>query len=83
MANIIREMSECCHVTIKDRQRFPFVCDGCNTPTRMVKEVRCSCGRKHVTSSRGDSECSCGNEFNILGDELVSRDQWEEDYDDY
>lgn len=82
MRNVIRDITECCRAEIKGEKQFPIICPSCDRKTRMVKEVRCSCGRKHVTSSKGDSRCTCGTEFNALGDELVSRHLWEEPIDE-
>ena len=43
--------------------------------------VKCpTCGATHDLEM-GDSECSCGQEFNGNGQALVPRSQWEEDYD--
>lgn len=43
--------------------------------------VRCGCGAEHQLV-RGDSACDCGQLFNACGQELVPRDQWEENYEE-
>ena len=46
--------------------------------------LRCNCGR-HVHLETNDNECRCGAIYNLFGQELAPRDQWEEEdnCDDY
>lgn len=46
---------------------------------RLLKNIKCECGRTVAIYGRMTNSCDCGADYNWNGDRLADREQWGEE----